>query len=147
MPVITPVVIPTIPKTPTPKKLFETVIIPPPITPTKQKPKEEKITQKAPSVSFTAELRRAGKFQAIGKASTAERATALGKEAARRTLGASIRVKTPKGSYLTFAPSDEFRLSKKSPTVLVQRQGARLTTATERKEFKMARKAKRFSIW
>lgn len=92
---------------------------------------------------FQAELRRRGKFVTIGKAGTAEQALLLGKQAARSTLGASIRVRGEKG-YVQLKPSEEFRMGrgKEAGITIVQRAPSRIKSIGEIKEIKLARRGK-----
>jgi hypothetical protein len=93
---------------------------------------------------FITELRRGGKFKAIGRSGSPEQALGIGKMAARGTLGASIRVKTPGGKFLRFTPGEEFRLGQggRNANILTQRSTARLSSAGERKEILFARLGK-----
>jgi hypothetical protein len=94
---------------------------------------------KGKASSFEVELRRRGKFRTIAKVGTPEQALFIGKEAARKGLGASIRIKSPKG-FLAVAPSQEFRLSKRDPFALVQRKTTRISSAGEKSEIQRARR-------
>ena len=82
---------------------------------------------------FIPEIRRFGKFkQILGIPTTFERALAIGKQKAGETLGASIRIKSPKG-YVNLQPSGMFRLGKmgKEPFTLVQKSRTRLSNPLE----------------
>lgn len=92
-------------------------------------------------VKFQAELRRRGKFFAIGpQVAKPEEAFAIGKKAVTTTLGASTRVKiVGTGKYVspekfTSIGTPVFRLSKVSPNIVVQRRRQRLITRPEVKE-------------
>lgn len=83
---------------------------------------------------LTVELRRKGKFTPIAKVKgDISKALQIGKIAARRSIGASIRIKGEQG-YLNLNPTQEFRKSKsnKDPFSLIQRKSARLNTPQER---------------
>ena len=92
-----------------------------------------------PSAKYIAELKRFRKFFAVGSASTPQEALNIAKMKARETLGASVRVRAPKG-FLPVAPSEEFRLAKRDPFVLVQRKTSRISSFGEKKEIQQARK-------
>ena len=132
-------------------------LLAPPLTPKPNKRLVPPKIKEAPSIKlkgqfarqskrdiFSVELRRFGKFKTIARTSTPQSAIAIGKTSARQTLGASIRVRTPTG-FLAFRPSEEFRLSKKSPNILVQRMATRLSSFGEKREIKQSRNiAKKF---
>jgi hypothetical protein len=70
----------------------------------------------------------------------------MGKAAARKTLGASFRIKAPTGAPVPIAPSQEFRLGK-GTGILVQRAPARLTSGSERREIAQSRRARGFTVY
>jgi hypothetical protein len=134
---------PTTPITP-PPKVPRSIGFPFPTN--KRQPLSIKKTKGKPEV-FMAEIRRRGKFVTIGKASTAEQALALGKSAARSTLGASVRVKGEKG-YVQLKANDEFRMGmgKEAGITIVQRAPSRIRSIGEIKEIKIARRGK-MKLW
>lgn len=96
---------------------------------------------KKPTGFFIPEVRRRGTFRPIATTTTAESAIAIGKAKVRQTLGASFRIRTPRGGFLPLAPSEEFRTGK-TPFALIQRRTARLSSFGEKSEFKAARRTK-----
>jgi hypothetical protein len=97
---------------------------------------------KKPLPGFTPYVRRFRKFRPLGPPTTFERAVETGKSYTRRTLGASFRVKGPKG-FAPLVPMQEFRLGKNEPFTLVQMQRKRLVSPGERFEIVQARKSGR----
>lgn len=108
------------------------------------------ITSKVPSKnSFTVEFRRRGQFFPIAEAPSIASGVAIGKAAARKTLGASFRIRAPPrriGRLVPLVPSQEFRTNKEFG-VLVQRSRARLSSYPERKEIEASRKARGFTVY
>jgi len=134
--------VPFTPRIPKPPKVPSTPRIPkPPISIPILSGRKFRKAGQISGYEFIPELRRRGKFMPISKPTTLKKAVEIGKQAARRTLGASIRVKGPKG-YIGLLPSEEFIFGKKGkePTILMQKKFARLKTPTELKEIIWARK-------
>lgn len=104
-------------------------------------------TQKLPKKSsFTVEFRRRGQFRPIGKATSISSAIGIGKRAARQTLGASFRIRTPEGKPIPLIPSQEFRLGK-GQGILVQRATTRLSSMGERTEIAASRRSAGFTVY
>jgi len=122
----------------TPKKIVNTFRLP-----SKEETKRLGLRKKLSKDLFTVELRRKGAFKPIGIAKDIGQALEIGKASARRTLGASFRIKSAKG-YLTLQPTQEFRKSKsyKDPFSLIQVPTARLSSQSERLEIKQSRRFK-----
>ena len=119
-----------------------------PIIPTKILPFAKSVTSKLgkgiklkKTGLLTVEFRRKGKFTQIAKVKDIGSALAIGKLKARKTLGASFRIKSDKG-YLSFKPSEEFGLGSKGrdSTILVQRATSRLSSRPERLEIIKSRR-------
>lgn len=158
-PIVTPIEIVTPIVTPITTPIITPIIAPPPILPPPTpypeiwrypepqpiKPKfkvrfERRIRK--PLKVFTPYVRRFRRFRPLGPPTTFGQAVEAGKQYARRTLGASLRVKGPAG-FVPLAPAGEFRLGKKEPFTLVQKQRQRLVSAGERFEIVQARKGRK----
>lgn len=98
-----------------------------------------RVNPKVESPLLTVEFRRQGQFFPIGKTTNIQSAIGIGKSAARQTLGASFRIRTPKGNYVPLSPSEEFRLGK-GTGILVQRAPKRLSSIGERVEIIKSRR-------
>jgi hypothetical protein len=157
IPIVEPIVLPKIIPITIPKATTYPPYIPPPVITFKLPPVRRpgmgtgfKVKRRTkPSGRFTTFLRRRGKFVPIASVPTIQQAVEIGKRAARQTLGASIRVKGPRG-FIPFAPQQEFRLGRmgKEPFTLVQRAPARLSSLGERREIKRTRTKKGgFPLW
>lgn len=113
-----------------------------------QKPKR-KILPSKPTLNkgeLTVEFRRRGKFFPIAKTINIGTGIAIGKSAARQTLGASFRIRKPTGELFSLQPSQEFRLGK-TPGTLVQRSIVRLTSGSERREIAASRRTKGLTVY
>lgn len=131
------------------KTRFNVNINPKPIKPKlvigpKPKDEEDEFTKsffkpKRKAQRFIPEIRRRGKFISLSPVDNPRAAENIAKSIARTTLGASIRVKGPKG-YIPLAPGKEFGTAKRSPFILVQRKTQRLGSFGERKEIIKSRK-------
>lgn len=131
-------------KTPTPPlKQKPSSLIPPIITLSKQRrPYFPKGKSKKLDELFIAQIRRRGKWIDILKTPKYERALFGGVKAVRGGLGASLRIRKG-GELIKIAPpSNMFRYAKREPFTIVQRRGARLSSAGERKEIGLSRKRK-----
>ena len=95
---------------------------------------------------YIPEVRRRGKWVAIGKFRTAKRAEAVGKRRALRTAAASVRLRKD-GKIVSLKPSGLFRAAKREKGILVQRKTRRIVSAGEKREISyigsLAAKAKR----
>lgn len=130
-----------------PEPIKTTRVLPPVIPTVSRAPNlQPSFKPKAKPSLFIPELRRRGKFLPVSAPTTFEKALAIGKQRARQTLGASIRIKGPKG-YVGFAPQEEFILAKRTPTILVQKRGSRLSSYFEKAEIKAARRSKGFKLF
>jgi hypothetical protein len=87
---------------------------------------------------FITEFRRRGKFFPIAQTTSLPFAVAVGKKAARQTLGASFRIRKPTGAIFPIQPTQEFRLGK-GEGILVQGSRVRLSSGFERKEIARSR--------
>ena len=107
-----------------------------------------RVGRKSPPLGlFIPEVRRYGKFQAIGKPTTFFKAKRKGKKKVRETLGASLRIRRAKtGEIIPLAAGGVFRPAKREAGVLVQRRGARLSDPFEVKEIKQARRRRQFGL-
>jgi len=95
---------------------------------------------------FTTEFRRRGKFFPIAQTTSLPFAVAVGKKAARQTLGASFRIRKPTGAIFPIQPTQEFRLGK-GEGILVQGSRVRLSSGFERQEIARTRVFKGMTIY
>ena len=95
---------------------------------------------------FTPEVKRKGKWVALGKFKTAKKAAAIGKKKALNTAAASVRLRQ-NGKIIPLKPSKLFRVAKGGKGVIVQKKTKRIRTPGEKKEISLigsrAAKAKR----
>ena len=89
---------------------------------------------------FLAITKRYGKEVVIGKGKDLGKVITLGKQRVRKTLGATLKVKTTKGKQVQLTPTKGFRPGKRDPLAIVQKRERRLGTLGERKEIKRARR-------
>jgi hypothetical protein len=99
------------------------------------------IRRKSAGKLFIPEVRRRGKFAPISRPVPIATAIGLGKAKVRGTLGASLRIRQAgTNEFVALAPTEEFRMAKKQPFTIVQRQRARLSSLGERKEIVSSRR-------
>ncbi len=100
-------------------------------------------------VVFTPEVKRKGKWVALGKFKKAKRAAAFGKQEALDTAVASVRLKS-NGKIIPLEPSKLFRKSKSDPGVIVQKKTKRIQSPGEKAEISLigsrAAKARRVRV-
>ena len=103
------------------------------------------VLKEEPSERILATTKRYGKEVIIAKGKDLGRIISIGKKRVRRTLGATLKVKTTKGKQIKLTPGKEFRKSKMDHLAIVQRKTKRLMSLGERREIKQAR-GKPFSL-
>ena len=119
-------------------------IIPPKIKPfwfPRRKKKRRLVRRpKTKEIEFLAITKRYGKEKVIAKGKDLTKIISIGKQKVKRTLGATLKVKTIKGKQIKLTPSKIFRVSKTDPLAIVQRKTKRLASPGERREIKKTRK-------
>ena len=129
---------------PRPKPKTTRIIIPP-ILGGSKRIKRSVVRGKRKSLGYVATTKRYGKEVIIAKGKDLGRIISIGKKRVRRTLGATLKVKTTKGKQIKLTPGKEFRKSKMDHLAIVQRKTKRLMSLGERREIKQAR-GKPFSL-
>ena len=99
------------------------------------------VQTKKSSGDYKSYIKRFGKWKPVSTGSK-QKAIKQAREKVRRTLGASYRVKNPKGKFIKLPITKEFRRSKnkKTPFALVEKSKYRLNSASEKAEIKRSRK-------
>ena len=89
---------------------------------------------------FLAITKRYGKEVVIAKGKDLGRIVEAGKQRVKKTLGATLKVKTTKGKQIGLGPTRGFRKSKVDPLSIVQIRETRLGSLGERSEIKKSRR-------